>query len=131
MKRKSGLADNPLFFNPNHQPSPTGEEETTPAQSPTTVVSEAPELDRGTERNSVRNSERFSERKSERTEIRSENRTAAIPIRRRTKRYSFEFYEDQIFGLKALKREAEDRGENVTLSDMAREAFDFFLNNRK
>lgn len=68
---------------------------------------------------------------TERTEIRSEKRTEfrteALPIRRRTKRYSFEFYDDQLTKLKRLKREAEDRGENVTLSDMARAAVDQYL----
>lgn len=68
-----------------------------------------------------------SERKSERTENRSEIRTNTLPIRRRTKRYSFEFYDDQIIQLKRLKRLAEDQGENVTLSDIAREALDLYL----
>ncbi len=72
------------------------------------------------------------ERKTERTEIRSEDRTSqSLPIRRRSRRYSFEFYDDQIFRLQQLKREAEDRGEKVTLSDMARAALDQYLQNRK
>lgn len=72
------------------------------------------------------------ERKSERTEIRTEKRSeselATLPIKRRTKRYSFEFYDDQIVKLKQLKRQAEDRGESLTLSDIARTALDRYLN---
>jgi hypothetical protein len=72
---------------------------------------------------------------TERTEIRtifrSEKRTVGLPVKRRTKRYSFEFYEDQIFRLKLLKRDAEDRGENVSLSDIAREALDRYLQLKK
>lgn len=69
--------------------------------------------------------ERFSERTEKRTEKRSELPT--LPIKRRTKRYSFEFYEDQLTRLKQLKRAAEDRGDSLSLSDMAREAFDLYL----
>lgn len=65
-----------------------------------------------------------------RSEQRTENRTAQLPIKRKTKRYSFEFYDDQIFKLKQLKRDAEDVGENLTLSDMAREALDLYLKSK-
>jgi hypothetical protein len=67
------------------------------------------------------------ERTEIRTEGRSESRTEPLPVKRRTKRYSFEFYDDQIMRLKRLKRDAEDRGEYLTLSDMARAAFDQYL----
>jgi hypothetical protein len=70
--------------------------------------------------------ERFSERNSERTAIRTES----LPLKRRTKRYSFEFYDDQLSKLKRLKMQAEMRGEQLTLSDMAREAFDTYLKDR-
>jgi hypothetical protein len=66
----------------------------------------------------------------DRTEIRSEKRTVQLPIKRKTKRYSFEFYDDQIFKLKQLKRDAEDEGELLTLSDMAREALDLYLKSK-
>jgi hypothetical protein len=71
------------------------------------------------------------ERTEDRTEKRSENRTGRLPLRRKTKRYSFEFFDDQIFLLKQLKREAEDRGEQLTMSDIAREALDRYLKSRK
>jgi hypothetical protein len=70
------------------------------------------------------------ERTKFRTEKRSEMRTDQLPIKRRTKRYSFEFYDDQIAKLKLLKRQAEDVGESHTLSDLAREAFDLYLNRK-
>lgn len=71
-----------------------------------------------------------SERNSERTENRSENRTPTLPTKRRTTRYSFEFYEDQIRALKRLKYEAEMSGTKVNLSDFAREALDFYLRDK-
>lgn len=72
--------------------------------------------------------ERKSERTENRTEKRSEPDLSTLPIKRRTKRYSFEFYDDQIVKLKQLKRQAEDRGESLTLSDIARTALDRYLN---
>lgn len=67
------------------------------------------------------------ERKSERTEIRSENRSVHIPLRRRTKRYSFEFFEDQLVRLRQMKIEAEMKGESVFLSQIVRQAMDEFF----
>jgi hypothetical protein len=72
-----------------------------------------------------------SEKRSEtQVDIQPENRSTSLPIKRKTKRYSFEFYDDQIFKLKQLKRDAEDNGEYLTLSDMAREALDFYLKSK-
>jgi len=75
--------------------------------------------------------ERFSERNSERTEIRTEKRTPSLPTKRLSRRYSFEFFDDQVTRLKALKHEAEMRGEKVSLSDMARQALDDYLLDRQ
>jgi hypothetical protein len=69
-------------------------------------------------------------RSEKRSEIRPETRATQLPIKRKTKRYSFEFYDDQIFKLKQLKRDAEDNDEYLTLSDMAREAFDLYLKSK-
>ena len=69
----------------------------------------------------------LAERTEFRTEMRSEKRTVTLPYKRRTKRYSFEFYEDQLIVLKRLKYEAEMTGERVNLSDFAREALDEYL----
>ncbi len=84
--------------------------------------------------------ERNSERTKFRTEKRSENRTvtkpkpdsqkATLPIKRQTKRYSFEFYDDQLTKLRQLKIEAEMRGERIVLSEMVRQAFDEYLKGR-
>jgi hypothetical protein len=71
-----------------------------------------------------------SERNSERTLFRSENRTVDLPIKRRTKRYSFEFYEDQLTKLKKLKYQADISGESLSLSDMVRQALDRYLQNQ-
>lgn len=79
----------------------------------------------------VRNSERFSVRFSERTEFRTENRTVNHRKKRRTRRYSFEFYEDQVERLKQLHERLADAGDNVSLSDLAREAFDSYLEQEK
>jgi hypothetical protein len=75
--------------------------------------------------------ERNSERTEFRTEIRSDTSSGALfPHKRRTTRYSFEFYEDQILKLKDLKHHAEMNGEKVTLSDFAREAIDKYLKDK-
>lgn len=77
-----------------------------------------------------RDNERTSERTEIRPELRSENRSVALPLKRRTKRYSFEFYEDQLVRLKQLKIKAEMEGESLSLSDMARMAFDDYLKDK-
>jgi hypothetical protein len=71
--------------------------------------------------------ERSSVRSENRTEKRTEIRTVELPIRRPARRYSFEFYDDQIVEMKRLKHEAEMRGEKVSLSDIARQAIDVYL----
>lgn len=102
MMKKSGLADSPFF----QAPSPT---QAVALSMPVPPVSE-----------------RFSVR----SEFRSEKRTVALPVKRRTTRYSFEFYDDQILALKRLKYEAEMAGTKVNLSDFAREAFDLYLKDK-
>ena len=71
--------------------------------------------------------ERKSVRKSARSEIRSENRSIDVPVRRRTKRYSFEFYEDQIIRLRQIKIETEMIGESIFLSEIVRQALDEYF----
>ena len=73
---------------------------------------------------------RFSERNSERTEIRTEKRSLELPVKRLSRRYSFEFFDDQIMRLKQLKHEAEMKGQKVSLSDMARQALDDYLQDK-
>ena len=78
--------------------------------------------------------ERKSVRKSERTEIRSDLNSATskgkIPVKRLSRRYSFEFYDDQILKLKQLKYEAGLAGKLLSLSDFVREALDEYLQNK-
>lgn len=76
-------------------------------------------------------SERESVREFTRTEPRSESRAVVLPLKRRTKRYSFEFYEDQLVKLKQLKIQAEMAGESLSLSDMARAAMDMYLEGKE
>jgi hypothetical protein len=101
--KKSGLADSPFFSPPASKPIQEGENRTT---------------------------ERISERTESRTDNRSEKRTDALPTKRRTKRYSFEFYEDQLIKLKHLKYEAEMGGKILTLSDIVRVALDAYLQDK-
>lgn len=70
--------------------------------------------------------ERKPVRKSERTQFRMENRSV-LPIKRKTKRYSFEFYDDQLTRLKRLKNRVEMDGGNISLSDIVRQAVDNYL----
>lgn len=67
--------------------------------------------------------ERFSERKNERVEP----NLSSFPYKRRTKRYSFEFYDDQILAIKRLVYEANVSGENISQSDIVRAALDKYL----
>jgi len=77
-------------------------------------------------------SENRSEDRSEiRTEERTENRTAKLPVKRITKRYSFEFFEDQITRLKQIKYQTEMTGERIAMSVIVREALDEYLRNQK
>lgn len=78
----------------------------------------------------LQNNEHHSERSYLRTQNRSEIRTANLPLKRRTKRYSFEFYADQIVKLKQLKIEAEMLGESLSLSEMVRDALDEYLQDK-
>jgi hypothetical protein len=101
--KKSGLADSPFFAAPEAEQVSSNDNRTT---------------------------ERNSERTSERTEFRTEKRTDDLPTKRRTKRYSFEFYEDQLLHLKRLKYRAEMDGKSLSLSDLVRQALDAYLQNR-
>lgn len=68
------------------------------------------------------------ERTEVRTEFRSEKRSVSLPTKRLTRRYSFEFYDDQITEIKRLKHELDMAGERVSMSDIVRKALDSFLN---
>lgn len=109
--KKSGLADSPFF-----QTSSTS-------------------LDKGREvfdaASTARSNERTNEDANVRTENRSLFRTVDLPQKRLTKRYSFEFYEDQIIALKQLRVRAELDGRNLNLSQLVRHALDLFLEQHK
>jgi hypothetical protein len=74
-----------------------------------------------------KDTERTEKRTEQRPEIRSEKRTVRLPIKRSTKRYSFEFYEDQLAEIKRIKIETEMNGENISMSQIVREALDHYF----
>jgi len=82
------------------------------------------------ERPEARADDRPDIRPDHRSEIRTEFRSQNLPTKRRTKRHSFEFYEDQLVRLKQLKIQAELAGEALSLSDMVRAALDDYLGDK-
>lgn len=54
-----------------------------------------------------------------------------LPYKRRTKRSSFEFYEDQLLLLRKLVYDAAVNGENLSQSDLVRMALDEFLKTKR
>ena len=75
----------------------------------------------------VRTNDGANERTIFRTDADPNGRTALPSKRRLTRRYSFEFYEDQILHLKKLKFEAEMQGGTLYLSDIVRQALDRYF----
>jgi len=73
---------------------------------------------------------RAENRTEEHAEIRSELRTVSLPIKRRTKRYSFEFYDDQIQQIRLIKIQTEINGETIAMSEIVRQAVDQYLNKK-
>jgi len=65
----------------------------------------------------------------ERSEQRSEMRSVDLPVKRQTKRYSFEFYEDQIHKIKKIKINTELQGKSIAMSEIVRKAVDDYLQN--
>ena len=119
----------PEDFDPNYKKSPNG-----PRPEDINMAGIVPIKSKIVYEDGHRKTERKTVRKSERsefrTEKRSENRSVDLPIKRHTKRYSFEFYADQIVSLKQLKVKAEMDGESLSLSEMAREALDEYLKDK-
>ncbi len=91
---------------------------------------EVPERQPSTDASSptTRTSERPNERATARSRAAPYARTSVRPIRRRgIKRYSFEFYEDQIERVKRLALEDQLRGGTLNMSEIVREAVDRYL----
>lgn len=72
---------------------------------------------------------RTENRTEEHPESRSELHSIKLPIKRRTKRYSFEFYDDQIQQIRMIKIRTEMNGESIAMSEIVRQALDKYLNN--
>jgi hypothetical protein len=68
-------------------------------------------------------------RTENRTEEHPELRSIKLPIKRRTKRYGFEFYDDQIQQIRMIKIQTEMKGESIAMSEIVRQALDQYLNN--
>ena len=66
-------------------------------------------------------------RKTERTENRTEKRSVLLPLKRATKRYSFEFFTDQLATLKKLEGQAMMAGKGFNKSDFMRRALDEYF----
>ncbi len=73
---------------------------------------------------------RTENRTEEHPEIRSELRSVKLPIKRRTKRYSYEFYDDQIQQIRLIKIQTEMNGETISMSEIVRQALDQYLNKK-
>ena len=73
-------------------------------------------VERSTERPNDRSSERFVESPSHHQRI--------------TRRYSFEAFDDQVRKLKTISMQAGINGDNLSISEMIREAIDGFLKQR-
>ena len=80
--------------------------------------------ERTVERTNARTHEQVNARTSERTNGRTDERDTK---NRKTVRYSFQFYLDQIDQIKRLRAQKELEGNKCDLSQLAREAFDMYL----
>jgi len=117
----------PEDFDPDYQ-----KKDTRPEPEPIDVSGVVPIKEKPQSRKIYERTEDRSEnRTEERTENRSEKRTVGLPVKRITKRYSFEFFEDQITQLKQIKYETEMTGERIAMSVIVREALDEYLQNKK
>jgi len=72
---------------------------------------------------------RTENRTEEHPENRSEFHSIKLPIKRQTKRYSFEFYDDQIQQIRMIKIQTEMKGESIAMSEIVRQALDRYLKN--
>lgn len=99
-------------------PLPSVAQEVVFAPQPSATEEKNPQTDRKTVRKYARTEKR--------TQNRPENRSV-LPIKRKTKRYSFEFYDDQLTRLKRIKNRVEMDGGTIALSDIVRQALDNYL----
>jgi hypothetical protein len=74
--------------------------------------------------------ERTENRSEIRTEERAEFRSYNLPFKRNTKRYSFEFYDDQVIRIKKIKLNTEMAGERISMSEIVRQALDEYFDKR-
>lgn len=107
-----------LFFPRRAETKPEGQQATPQPVTPQPQTKDA---------SSRRSPERPNERTTERTPASSNARTPERLPRRRVRRYSFEFYEDQIGRVKRMALEDQLRGGSLNMSEIVREAVDRYL----
>ena len=116
----------PQDFDPNYSPSKSPKpdeidvEGITPIK-PHSSIQKSFKPDRTEKRSEFRSYER--------SEQRTEMRSVDLPVKRKTKRYSFEFYEDQIQQIKKIKIHTELQGKIIAMSEIVRKAVDDYLKN--
>lgn len=110
----------PQDFDPNYSPSKS------PTPDEIDVEGITPIKPRSSIKDSFKHN-RTEIRTNERPVQRSEMRSVDLPIKRQTKRYSFEFYEDQIHKIKKIKINTELQGKSIAMSEIVRKAVDDFL----
>lgn len=121
----------PDLYDPDHKRTQSPEPEdvnlsgTVPIKSK--PASDRSKAERTFERTEDRSVQRANLRSVDRTEFRTKNRSVSLPTKRLTKRYSFEFFEDQLTSIKKIKIETELSGENISLSEIVRRAIDEYL----
>ena len=121
----------PDLYDPDHKRTRSPEPEdvnlsgTVPIKSK--PASDRSKAERTFERTEDRSVQRANLRLVDRTEFRTKNRSVSLPTKRLTKRYSFEFFEDQLTSIKKIKIETELSGENISLSEIVRRAIDEYL----
>ena len=121
----------PDLYDPDHKRTRSPEPEdvnlsgTVPIKSK--PASDRSKAERTFERTEDLSVQRANLRSVDRTEFRTKNRSVSLPTKRLTKRYSFEFFEDQLTSIKKIKIETELSGENISLSEIVRRAIDEYL----
>ena len=125
----------PDLYDPDHKRTQSPEPEDVNL-SGTVPIKSKPASDRSKAERTFERTEDRTEDRSEhganfrsvdRTAIRTKNRSVSLPTKRLTKRYSFEFFEDQLTSIKKIKIETELSGENISLSEIVRRAIDEYL----
>ena len=128
-RKRGGLADSP-FFSPSEvlpERSRSAEVFSQPASLPMhPSIPVSMQTERTNER-TVSPSERTNGRTVATSERPNERTDTKVAQGRPTRRYSYEFYSDQVDAIRKLWAQKQFNGEKVGQSDLARAAFDLYL----